>query len=65
MALKRGPFRMVCDAKGCDEFVDLETEDFEEAKEIKKDVEDDNGWTSWGIHNGYKNTCPLHSIDDC
>jgi hypothetical protein len=42
--LKRGPFRVVCDGSHCDAFIDLETEDFEEAKELKDEQMSAEGW---------------------
>jgi hypothetical protein len=65
MSLKRGGFRLICDARGCDAYVDLETDDFEDAKELKQAVENEDGWRAWGPHSNYVNTCPIHTSSDC
>jgi hypothetical protein len=59
MTLKRGDFKMICDEPGCDEEVDLETDDFDTACSLKMDEE---GWTHFAHGGrGFKDYCPTHN----
>ena len=58
MAMRKGNFFLFCDDPGCDESVDLETGDFQEAIDNRGDLTD--GWTKYGGYGNIKDYCPDH-----
>lgn len=59
MTMSKGTFKVRCDEPGCDEEVDLETEDFNEAIRVKHDMCE--GWGTFHAGNRrYEDYCPLH-----
>lgn len=60
MSIKRGNFVLRCDHPGCDNVINLETDDFEEAKELSQDEIDDGGWTKVYRNGRYADICPQH-----
>lgn len=61
MSLRRGTFRVLCDHPGCTEEVDLETNDFEEAKEAKDEHPDMDGWINVRKVTGWQDYCEAHN----
>jgi hypothetical protein len=55
MAIKRGKFVIECDK--CGEQEDLDTDSFEEAKELAEDYMDNNGWRTYREKGSYINAC--------
>jgi len=60
MALKRKGFILACDMPRCNNFIDLETDDFEEAKDAARDAREDEGWTVMQTSGQYTDICPDH-----
>ena len=56
MTLSKGNFKVFCDHDGCDEFEDLDTTEFDEAKEAIEDT----GYTTYAGGGRFKHYCPLH-----
>lgn len=63
MTMQRGNFILSCDEDDCDAEVDLETTNFEEAKENKW-VYQQAGWTYRYNGRTSKDYCPDHDPDD-
>jgi len=60
MTMQRGNFILSCDDEDCDREVDLETTEFEMAKDMKAEMQD-NGWTYARKNGVYYDYCPDHS----
>lgn len=60
MALKRKGFVLSCDTQGCDTEIDLETDDFEEAKDQAREERETGGWTTVQRGGSYADICPNH-----
>lgn len=60
MSLKRGAFVLHCDHALCGTTVDLDTEDFDEAKELANDHKNDNGWATIQRGTRYADYCDRH-----
>jgi hypothetical protein len=58
MSLTKGNFKVVCDEPGCDEEVDLETDNFQEAVSVKFEMTP--GWGHYGGGRGFRDYCPAH-----